>query len=330
MKSYVTREEAEKIAHGKLLLKMSSEQRAVLRDPFQEKAALFFSNSDEDPNWVEKFVGTPFIQQAVELERAQMQLDMERTQMNKSESDFFASQQQQQDILRQKADALKVQRKMLMLQMLEGGPTAPPGGLPPPPPDAAMLAPEEVKAAMDRGREIARRDFAKMAAPPVIGFGSKMMAGAKAIMSGGMKPGTLSSWAKPIGEAVLPSMALGAVGNAMTKGEDESYLGAAARGAMGGVVPGLVGAGIQGGMNLHGKIQAQRAGNPNMSYGRAAQDVAQKGMTNVMTPEARTQFKTNLSTLRQQPVTPPAAPRPPAQLGTGQPNMNPTPGNQPV
>jgi hypothetical protein len=153
-----------------------------------------------DDDWLEKYKGTPLLDQAIQLEQQSLELEMQRKQVQRQEDEEYDQKDEVRKQRRQQEDELNVQKKMLDLELakVEGeqmqapeepaappapaepqsAPTPPavpqatPGATPPPvtPKVAAMKADLGKIAVMSQldgwGRALARSDFDKTAQEP--------------------------------------------------------------------------------------------------------------------------------------------------------------------
>lgn len=162
---------------AQLVEKMASLPEDLLHKIVSGEEKLAYIGSFSDENWIEKYKGTPLFEQAIELEKQELQARMAESARRTEDSEKFRAQ----DAAR---DELCIQKKLLDLQLLEQeagvgqGEEVPEEGVPgeePPPeeggPPMEEEAPEEVPAEeppVEEAPPAAAAPEAPPAAPPKV------------------------------------------------------------------------------------------------------------------------------------------------------------------
>lgn len=188
--SYGQAKEAE--AKASLESSLNNLPDAVLHKLASGEMKLAYYGPSDGNTWLDSFKGTPLLQKAIELEKAELHLRMEEQQTRQQNQDAY----RENDALR---DELCVRRKMLELELagaeLEGGMPEEEEGLPEeleaapeeeeeapaPPPPPAMAAAKEA---------MAKRAFAGALAKGLLGGAAKGLMGAgKSVAQGAARTG---------------------------------------------------------------------------------------------------------------------------------------------
>lgn len=213
-----------------------------------------------DLKWLDRFKGTPLLEQAIQLEQEELQQEMSRMQERAMNQEMWAAQDQLQ-MKKKLLDIQLIQLESQQAAAVQAPPAAAPAAMPATPP-AAQAAPavaikqaEALVAEVDGwGRELARADFGKTAATT-----SDTLRRAGAFFK---QDGSIAHAAGKAAPSVISGGAIGAgVAAASSDPKDR------ARNAAKGFAAGAVGGGlIHGGAALHSAARAAQKERPHLGY----------------------------------------------------------------